>query len=411
MSGEPQWLLERRARASETAHALGLPTRKVEEWKYTSAARFLLDEDVSAVGPVDCSTFAVSGESSYPLESDAPFLELVDGQPVRDFVDLPDGVFFGSFAAALARPELEAILKERLGSVAAWSTQALPAWNLARFQDGVLLHVPAGVALKASLQLLHRQFSASTPAWTWVLVVLGANASASLAEVHESSPDMPHRSLTLTEIVLSEGAQLTHGRIGLQGNEDVAWASTVVRQEGSSRYDGHLAQLGAAYARIETHLDLAKPGAEGNLHGVFRPDGIRHHDIQTVVDHASPRCESTQVVKGVLDDKATGVFHGRVYVRPGASGTLARQSNRNLLLSRQAQVNARPQLEIENDDVKASHGTATGSLDEKALFFLQARGFSKPAARAVLVKAFLQEVADKMPWDDLKARVHEHLEA
>jgi len=411
VSGEPQWLLDLRARANHAAANLGLPSRKAEEWKYTSAARFLLDEDVSAVGPVDCSTFLNGGESTYPLEADTPMLELVDGQPVHDYVDLPDGAFFGSFAAALARPELAMVLEENLGGAIDWQGQSLPAWNLARFQNGVLLFVPAGVNLVTALQLFHRQYSAVSPAWNWVLVVLGANAQASLAEVHESTSEMPHRSLVTTEIVLGENAKLVHGRIGLQGELDICWAATAVKSARSSVYDGHLAQLGAEVARVETILALGAIDAEGSIHGVFRPDAKRHHDIQTVVDHAAPQCRSKQVVKGVLDGEATGVFHGRVYVRPGATGTRAQQSNRNLLLSRKAQVHARPQLEIENDDVKASHGSATGNLDEKALFFLQARGFSKAAARAVLVKAFLQEVADRMPWPELKGRIQQLLEA
>ncbi|MEN9354062.1 MAG: hypothetical protein RL318_1387 [Fibrobacterota bacterium] len=409
MSGEPQWLLELRAKARGKAHELGLPSRKLEEWKYTSSARFLLEEDTSAIGPVDCSTFTTA-DSTYPLEAEAPFLELVDGHPVRDFLDLPDGVFFGSFASALARPDLAALLEAKLASVIDWNGQALPAWNLSSFQTGVLLHVPAGVSLEIPLQLFHRQYSSASPAWNWVLVVLGENARASLAEVHESSEGMAHRSLIVTEVVLGANAQLTHGRIGLQGRGDTVWASTAVKQARSSNYQGHLAQIGAEYARIETVLNLAETDCEGSLKGVFRPDADRHIDIQTVVDHAAPKCRSAQTVKGVLDGESTGVFHGRVYVRPGAAGTRAQQSNRNLLLSRKATVHARPQLEIENDDVKASHGSATGNLDEKALFFLRARGFSHAAARAVLIRAFLQEVADQMPWPELKGRVQHLLE-
>jgi Fe-S cluster assembly protein SufD len=406
VSGEPAWLQERRTRAAERALSLGLPSQKQEVWKYTSAARFLLDDDISAIGPVDSSTLSFLDNT--PESSSDLSIELLDGHALTDSVELPSGAFFGTFAAALSSPALAAVLEQHLGSLDA-KDQSLHAWSLAHFQTGLLLHVPAGIQLPSPLTLLHRRASSASPAWTRVLVVLEAGARAEFIELHESSEGTSHRSLAVTEIVLSRDSALVHGRLGLQAPEDISWTSTLVHQETNSRYVGHAAQLGAAYARNEYGVVLAAPEAECSLKGIFRPDASRHHDIQTMIDHAAPHCRSEQVVKGVLDGSSTGVFHGRVYVRPGAKGTRAFQSNRNLLLSRKAQVYSRPQLEIENDDVKASHGSATGNLDEKALFFLRARGFSLASARAILIRAFLQEVAESLPWEGLRSRVHQLL--
>jgi len=403
VNGEPVWLQERRSLAAERALDLGLPSQKQEIWKYTSAARFLLDDDISAIGPVDSSTLSFLDNS--PESSDAPVLELLDGHALTDSVELPSGAFFGTFASALSDPLLAAVIEKHLATLDP-KDQALYAWSLAHFQTGLLLHVPAEVQLATQLTLIHRRSSSASPAWTRVLVVLGTGAAAQLVELHEGDEGASHRSLTVTEIVLERDSSLAHGRLGLQAQEDISWSATLVHQGTNSRYAGHAAQLGAAYARNEFSIVLAEPEAECSLKGIFRPDASRHHDIQTMIDHAAPNCRSEQVVKGVLDGNSSGVFHGRVYVRPGAKGTRAFQSNRNLLLSRKAQVYSRPQLEIENDDVKASHGSATGNLDEKALFFLRARGFSLASARAVLIRAFLQEVAESLPWEDLRRRVH-----
>jgi len=388
---QPQWLTDLRAEASACAHSLGVPSRKNEAWRYTSAAQFLLTEDISAVGPVD-------GEAT---EMAPQILEISPAKP------LPTGVFFGSFEQALNDPKTAAVLEAHLGTVSAWREESLDAWNLARFQGGTLLYVPAGIECSLPLEVRHG-VDGGSPQWNRVLIVLEDNARAHLAEIHEEAHgSIPQRSLDITEIVLGQGAKLVYGRLGFQASDAIAWSATIVRQGAASQLEAFAFELGAGYARNEIRVLLEAPGAEASLRSALRADASRHLDMQTVFDHKAPDCRSQQVIKGVFDGESTGIFHGRVYVQPGAHGTKAQQSNRNLLLSRKAQVYSRPQLEIENDDVQASHGSATGNLDEKALFFLRSRGFSPSHARDLLVRAFLREITDALPWASLRGRANE----
>jgi len=389
---QPQWLMDLRAQASASAHSQGVPSRKNEAWRYTSAAQFLLTEDISAVGPVDGEVPEVKSKALDISHSEA----------------LPAGAFFGTFEEALHHPQAAAALETHLGTISAWRAESLDAWNLARFQEGVLLYVPAGTECSLPLEVRHGA-DGSSPQWNRVLIVLEDNARAQLAEIHASASDTttPQRSLDITEIALGQGAKLVYGRLGFQASDAIAWSATSIRQSAASQLEAFAFELGAGYARNEIRVFLEAPGAEASLRSALRADASRHLDMQTVFDHKAPDCRSQQVVKGVFDGESTGVFHGRVYVQPGAHGTKAQQSNRNLLLSRKAQVYSRPQLEIENDDVQASHGSATGNLDEKALFFLRSRGFSPSHARALLVRAFLREITDALPWPTLRGRANE----
>jgi len=237
---QPQWLTDLRAEASACAHSLGVPSRKNEAWRYTSAAQFLLTEDISAVGPVD-------GEAT---EMAPQILEISPAKP------LPTGVFFGSFEQALNDPKTAAVLEAHLGTVSAWREESLDAWNLARFQGGTLLYVPAGIECSLPLEVRHG-VDGGSPQWNRVLIVLEDNARAHLAEIHEEAHgSIPQRSLDITEIVLGQGAKLVYGRLGFQASDAIAWSATIVRQGAASQLEAFAFELGAGYARNEIRVLL-----------------------------------------------------------------------------------------------------------------------------------------------------------
>jgi Fe-S cluster assembly protein SufD len=240
-----------------------------------------------------------------------------------------------------------------------------------------------------------------------VLVLAGARSQASLVQTFRGEG----RSFTnaVTEISLGEGAILEHTLFQRESATACHVHTLAARQARGSRLTSHNIALGAALARTNLNVVLAAEGAECALYGLFVGKGAQHLDLHTLIDHASPRCVSRELYKGILDGAARGVFHGTILVRAGAQKTDAVQTNKNLLLSGQALVNSTPALEILADDVKCRHGSTTGQLDAAALFYLRARGIGEEAARALLTWAFAADVAERIAVPSVRAEVEREL--
>ena len=404
----PAWLRETRRAAIDRFAERGLPTTRDEEWKYTSLAPLV-------AAPLD---LAADAAREMPSEEDlARFsmgpaswsrLVFVDGRytaKLSTIRPLPAGGRLGSLAEALItdEPTLRAHLTAESGD-------AFGALNAAFWVDGAFLHVPAGVSLEEPIQLL---FVATAPGGRAdhprSLIVLERESRAVLVESYVALADEAYLTNVSTEIALGPRAVLDHHRVVLEGRQGFHVGRTRARQGPDSRFASCAVTLGGRLVRNDVDARLEAEGAECALNGLFVVGGVQHVDTQTVVDHAQPRTTSRQLYKGVLDGRARGVFNGRVVVRPGANGTDAHQTNKNLILSDGVEVDSKPQLEIFADDVKCSHGAADGQLAEDAIFYLESRGLDEVTARSLLTHGFANEVLGRIRVEPVRAWCEERL--
>ena len=389
---------------------LGLPTTKDEDWKYTSLA------------PLGQIQFEPAAETNLPTIEQ---LDRLAGGPHGDggvrlvFVDgrhRPElssrvaggvGAFIGSLRTAIAeRPEL---VERELARHVDYQHDALTALNTAFIEDGAFIHLPAGNVLPAPIHLLFVSTAQGRPTLSQPrnLIVLGAGSQATVIETYAGLSDEVYFTNAVTEIVLAENARLDHYKLQEEGARAFHIALTQVQHGRDSRFNSHSVALGAALARNDVRALFAKEGSECTLNGLYMATGKQHLDNRTLIDHQSPRCTSRELYKGVLDGESRGVFSGRVLVRHDAQKTDASQTNKNLLLSDEALVDTKPQLEIFADDVKCAHGAAVGQLDEDALFYLRSRGIGQEAAKSLLTYAFASEMVNLIPLAPLRARVRE----
>jgi Fe-S cluster assembly protein SufD len=241
-----------------------------------------------------------------------------------------------------------------------------------------------------------------------VLVVMGENSQASLVESH-AGPSGGYFTNAVAEIVLQPGAVLDHSRIQRESPQGFHISSTHVVAARSSTFASHSVSFGGALVRNDVTAVLDGEGAECTLNGLYFGDGRRLVDNHTTIDHAKAHCSSREVYKGILAGHARAVFNGKIIVRPDAQKTDAKQTNKALLLSEDAQINTKPQLEIFANDVKCTHGAAVGQMDDEAIFYLRSRGLSQHEARTLLIHAFAGDVINRMKLEPLRAHVEAEL--
>jgi Fe-S cluster assembly protein SufD len=408
----PSWLRDLRRAAIARFDERDLPTPREEEWKYTSIAPIV--ETAFALG-------ADGTDNDLTEETIAPFclsagwsrLVVVDGRysaKLSNLGALPRGVRVeGLVEALITDPEM---LRPHLTASAA-TPDAFGALNAAFWQDGAFVYVPPGANVAEPVQLL---FIATAPEPPRVdhprsLIVLERESRATLIESYVTLGMDASLTNAMTDIVAGEGASVDHLKIGLQGPRAFHIGRSQIRQARSSRVQSCSVTFGGRLVRNDVHAHLGAEAASCTLNGLFVIGGRQHVDTHTVVDHATPRARSRQLYKGILDGRARGVFNGRVIVRPGANGTDAHQTNRNLLLSDQVEVDSKPQLEIFADDVKCSHGAADGQVAPDAIFYLKSRGLDDAAAMALLTIGFAREVLDKIRAEPIRAWLESRLTA
>jgi len=275
------------------------------------------------------------------------------------------------------------------------------ALNLA-FADIVVVRIPSETIVVEPIEL---SFTAEDgkAIFPHVIVVAEAGSKATIVETYAASG----RGFTnaAVQIVVEENANLTHYRVQKDSVEAFNYGVTEVEVQRGGNYNSTNINLGAAISRHDIELKFLAEGAEAWVDGLYMLSGDQHHDTHSMIDHALPNCLSHQTYKGVLNDSSRGVFNGKVFVRENASGTDAQQSNKNLLLSNDARVDTKPQLEIYNDDVKCSHGATVGQLEDEELFYLQARGLPTDLAKNLLTYGFAEEVINKIEIDAIKAEL------
>jgi Fe-S cluster assembly protein SufD len=408
-SAAPAWLRELRAAAIERFAALGFPTTRQEDWRFTSVAPIVDGRFVTATGK--------EGPGLTGAAATEPTLVFLNGRYVAELstrAGLPAGVRMENLAAALEGGQA-ALVERHLARHAQYADSPFDALNTAFLRDGAFIHVPAGVAFDQPLRLQFVSLPADPPTVSHPrnLVVVDEGARVAVVESYTTLAEGSYWTNAVTELVVADGAQLELVREQGEaaGAYHVATTHSVQGRESVLRV--HPMAFGAALARHDITSVLDGPGAELILNGLYLLGGRQHADHHTVIEHASPDCQSHEYFNGVLDGAARGVFSGRIVVRPGAQRTDSKQTNHNLVLSEEARADSQPQLEIYADDVKCTHGATLGPLDAKELFYLQSRGLAPAEARALLTYGFGAEILGRMRHAGLRdafdRRVRERL--
>jgi Fe-S cluster assembly protein SufD len=341
--------------------------------------------------------------SPYP-ETDNSRLVFVDGILQRSLssVQLPHGVILTDLAEALLQPQYEAQIREQLGLTS--QTNGLTALNTALFSSGAFVLVPRGVEVAAPIHLIFNSSGgngAAPAAFPRVMVFAEENSSATLVESFIGSRDV-YFTDTVVNVSVAKGARIEHYKVQSESNAAFHVANTFATTGRDASYEATNINLGALLSRHDIAVTFQSEGGSCVVDGLYLIGGDQHSDTHSVIDHREAHCTSRQLYKGVLDGKSHAVFNGKVFVRHGAQQTDAQQTNKNLLLSDEARVDTKPQLEIFADDVKCTHGAAVGQLSEDELFYLESRGINPALARNILTYGFAEEVIEKIKIASIK---------
>jgi len=319
---------------------------------------------------------------------------------------LKDGVIAGSILTA--QKEYPELFEKHFGKIANFQKDGFTATNTALFRDGIFIYVPDNVIVKNAIQLLmmvnrdDRLLMNSRN-----LIVLGKNSKLDFMHCDDSINHDSSLINTLTEIYLDENASLDLYKLQNINDETTLLNNTFIHQEKDSRSKVAVLTLNGGKIRNEINVDFQGQGAEADLNGIYLMDKKQHIDNQVFVRHSVPNCYSNELFKGVLDDEASAVFNGHIYVAKDAQKTNAFQRNNNILMTPEASIDTMPFLEIYADDVKCSHGATVGQIDEDAMFYMMQRGISRQDARLLLMYAFASEVTSKISIDPLRISVED----
>lgn len=394
---------------------VGFPTarRGNEAWKYTDVGPIAnaAFDDLAPAAPVRVATEAldqhIMGGSVWNR------MVFVDGHWVPSLTSLPSlppQVTVTSLARAMA---LHPHLVRDLGHYAPYDESGFTALNTAFLRDGAVLVVPHDTVVEEPIHFIYLTSSEGQSSVTQprTLVSIGRNAKASVIESYGGLTDTLSLTNTVSEYVLAEGAQLDACRLQQQAKSAYHVGSAQVRLGRDSRFTAGAFDFGGAIARHTLNVALEGEGSECTLYGLYMTNGGQHVDNQVLIEHIAPHTTSEQVYKGVLNGRSRGVFHGSITVQQTAQKTNAKQTDKNLLLSDEAEVDTKPALWIYADDVRCGHGAACGKLDDGALFYLQSRGIDEATARRMLVHGFANEVLDHVGLTPLRVHLEQLITA
>jgi Fe-S cluster assembly protein SufD len=400
------WLQALRNDALAKFSAQGFPSPREEEWRYTNVSgiekKLFLPQASLTAGDIDAERL-----KAYQLQ-DAWVVVLVNGHfsaELSVLTDLPEAVSVMSMADALAKQPDK--LEKYLGSAANQAEHTFIAFNTAWFTDGLFVHVPAKQVLDRPIQLLHIVTGVDAMATTRNVIVVDEMAEAKVIESFVGS-DSAYLTAAVTEVFVGQNADLTLYKMQNESEKAYHFGGTYVKQARDARFTHHNFAFGGLMARSDIHVDLDH-ASECELNGLYLGVKRQHIDNHTRINHLKPYAVSRELYKGVLDDRARGVFQGRVIVAVDAQKTDSQMNNRNLLLSDDAEADTKPQLEIYADDVKCGHGVTVGQLDEKSIFYLQSRCVDEETARNMLTFAFANEMVDKIKIKGLHDMVLEQV--
>jgi Fe-S cluster assembly protein SufD len=414
--GEPAWLRAARDRAMDLFVSRGFPTTRDEDWRFTNVTPIADQVFATTDGPEgrgdgpEGPSHGNAGEVTVPSWPglDATTLVFVDGRyaPALSSGTPARGITVTTFGDALRTAG--DLLEANLGTHGASAERPFAALNTALFETGAVVSVQPGVVASTPVRLVFLAGAAGTPvaAHPRVLVVAGANSQLQLVEEFTgTAADIATFTNVVTEIVLGEGAVVDHYRIQREASGAYHVGLTHFQVGRSASASSHAVAVGARIARHDAVAVLAGQGADCTLNGLYLAGGTQLVDNHTEIDHAMPNGTSHELYKGIIDGRARGVFNGRIRVRPDAQKTDAKQTNKTLLLSDEAQINTKPQLEIFANDVKCTHGATVGQLSQEALFYLRARGIGAEDARSLLIRAFALDVLSRIRVEPVRAEL------
>lgn len=376
------WLQRLQQHALSDFMRLGFPTRHDEDWKYSSVTDFAKQTFNQLNTNITELTELAEPRPNLPMTA-----LLKQGQ-ITVTASVPRGVLIVPISEALAKhselvtPYLNQILSSQHG---------FHALNSAMLKDGLFIYIPEKVQLEEPLLLTHWQDIPNQANYLRHLIVAEKASSATIIEEYLGQENCCYFTNTVTEIHLAQQANLQHYKIQREGNCAYHVGQLVVKQAQASEFTSHSFSAGGKWVRSDTQIDLAEEQARCQMQGIYFTSEGQHIDHHTLVNHRVPRCHSEQDYKGILRGKSRAVFNGRVVVAKDAIHTEARQYNKNLLLTPNAEINTKPQLEIFADDVICTHGATVGQLDQDALFYLATRGVTLAEARQFLISAFVKE--------------------
>jgi Fe-S cluster assembly protein SufD len=408
--GEPAWLRGIRHSAWLYFAEAGFPTIRDEEWKYTNlqpltrtAFHYAAERPELSAGRLGRLRFSNLAPNR---------LVFVNGHyspELSDAASLPAGIQARSLADVIRQaPEK---LEPHLAKYALFEDQPFNALNTAFLRDGAYLFIPTNQVVEEPIQLLFLSTSPEAPLVSHprVLIHAGANSQATVIETYLGLEGQAYFTNPVTEVIAEEGAVIDHYRVQDESAKAFHIGTLQSYQARNSSLTAHSISVGGLLSRNNLTAVLDGQGADCTLNGLYVLNGDQHVDNHTRLEHAQPHCSSREVYKGVLDERSRAVFHGRILVRRAAQKTDSKQTNNNLLLSDQALVNTKPQLEIYADDVKCTHGATIGQLDGDALFYLRSRGIGRQAARSLLIYAFASEMIGRVKVRSLREQLDEFL--
>lgn len=378
----------------------GFPTARDENWRYTPL-RPVLSKQFAPPQKLH----AKAGWTAERIEEVEHSLIFVDGvfQGSGSGTGSPPGIRIESIADVLGKDP--GYLRPYLGKSSGEAVHAFSLINNALYSDGLLIEIGPEVKSDALLELLFVSQTAAALILPRIVVISRSGSSARIVERHAGQPGIYSLTSSVGEIYLEKGAYLNYHLIESASDTAYQVLGNWAYLNADSQLDFHTTTVGGALVRNDLVIDLKEPGAECNLFGAYCLSGRQHVDNFTTVIHSAPHCNSNEHYKGVLDQRSRAVFHGRVRVAPDAQQTDAQQANNTLLLSSDAEIDAKPQLEIYADDVKCSHGATVGNLDEQAIFYLKARGIDRDSARSMLIRAFVDEILNMTEADQIRQHV------
>ena len=398
-------LKQLKSEAISNLASIGFPSTKNEDWKYTNVAPLLANtfnrsEEKFNLTRNDIKYFL-------PEDSNACLMVFENGRLNLELSSLgllPNGIIAGNIRDHYSHPSV----KMHLGKIAMHANESFVALNTALFQEGAFIFAEKNVALEKPIHLLFVNDArfAPTVCYPRNFIIASPGSRLSVSESYYSI-DTTHASFCnpVTEIFVDDNAQLEYckNEAGNANDYHIDYTGAMLRRD--SRLYCHTITSGGKMVRNNLRIELQQPNGSAYLNGLYITSGETHVDNHSFIDHASPDCYSNELYKGVLSGRSHGVFNGKIFVRSDAQKTNAFQSNKNILLSDEASVNAKPQLEIYADDVKCSHGATTGQLDPLAMFYLRSRGIGENNARIMLTNAFAEEILDRITIESTREKL------
>ncbi len=383
----------------------GLPHRKNEEYKYSPVSA-LFKSELCPAKQNACAKLTKSTIAELRIPGlDSHLITVVNGFVSEDLSDYnPNAKSVLVYNTRNTAKHAPALFEKHFGQYASNDADAFIALNTAAFQDVLFIQIADNVQVDKPVVILNvTTTETASLASPRNLIHVGQNASVQIIELYVSiDQNASAINNSVSEIVIETGAKALFYKIQDDCPGLNLITTTQASQKANSHFDTHTVTLSGSWIRNNLNILLEGEHCESHLNGLFILNDSQHVDNHTLVDHAKPHCESNQLYKGLLDDKSSGVFNGKIFVRRDAQKTNAYQSSKNMLLSDDAAINAKPQLEIYADDVKCSHGSSTGQIDEEALFYLKSRGIGSESAKALLMLAFTQDVVNTIRIDALR---------